>query len=80
MMLISNILNIVFILQTDPFKGFRMGLANVLMTILGIGGAVALIVTVLHIMNGDRESAKKFAKWVVAMVVGFTLLLVIRDL
>lgn len=80
MMWLSYILNVIVLLQVDPFKNFREGFANVLMTILGIGGAVSLIVTVLHIMNGDRESAKRFAKWLIAMVVGYTLLLVIREL
>lgn len=64
----------------DPFRYFRQGFADFMIAVLCIIAAVSLIVTVIHIANGDQDSAKKFAKWFVTTIVGLTLITLIGRL
>lgn len=80
-MRLMNLMPSWILLQSeDPFKFFRQGLADVLITILGIISAVSLIVVAIHISKGDREAAGKFSKWLIASTVGLILLTIIKNL
>lgn len=68
------------ILSADPFGSFRASLASLLMAVLGLIGMISLAVVVVSIIQGDREGAKKASVWFVMLVVGFTLLSVIKGL
>lgn len=56
---------------------FGDGLARFLRILIGIFGMVSLSVTIIHVLNGDREAAKKMFKWLIGCVVGFVLISVL---
>lgn len=56
----------------------RENIADTLMFVFGLASAVTLVMVVIYIMQGDRDSAKKFAGWLSAMVVGFVLFAVVK--
>lgn len=66
------------LLSDDPFSGFRAGFANVILGIFGLVLMVSLAVTIIHVIQGERESAKKMFKWVIVAAVGFVLIAVIK--
>lgn len=68
------------ILSSDPFAHIRSGLASVLLGALGLAGMVSLVIVVVNIIQGDRDAAKKASVWLISLLVGFTLLSVIRNL
>jgi len=59
---------------SNPFAPFFTGLAKFLEYLMGIVIMVTLVVTFIHVMNGDREAALKVAKWFAVSVIGFLLL------
>jgi len=68
------------ILSGDPFSGFREGFANVILGIFGLILMVSLAVTITHVIQGERESAKKMFKWIIVGAVGFVLIAVIKGI
>lgn len=76
-----NMLTALFIaVSADPLKGFRQGMADVILLLLGIVAMVSLVVTVIHIAQGDQEAGKKMARWLVGCVVGAIIIVVIKNL
>lgn len=73
--------NLLFtVLVGDPFAGFRQGFASVIQAIFGLILMFSLAVTVVHIIQGERDAAKKMANWVIAAVVGYILITIIKNL
>lgn len=62
------------------FTPYRTGLAGFLQVLLLIIGAVTLGVATYHVLQGDREAAKKYFVWIVVMALGFILLNIISSL
>ena len=75
-----NLLYIVLASSQDPFGYIRKGLARFLMVLLGIFAVVSLVVVVVQLINGDRDGAKKFVKWFVALLFGFIFFGIISNL
>lgn len=67
-------------LDSDPFRGFRQGFADVMMAIMGLVLMVSLTVTVVHVIQGEQDSAKKMFKWMIVGVVGLLLIYILRSL
>ena len=63
----------------DPFRSFRQGFATFLMYVLGVVLMVSLVVTVIHVINGENDSAKKMIRWLVVAAVGLLLLAVLKN-
>ena len=64
----------------DPFSSFRAGFASFLLALLGIVCMVTLAVTIVYVIQGEKDSAKKMLKWVVVTAIGFILIEVIKNL
>ena len=75
-----NLLYIILASSQDPFGYIRKGLARFLMVLLGIFAVVSLVVVVVQLINGDRDGAKKFVKWFVALLLGFIFFGIISNL
>lgn len=69
-----------FLAASDPFADMRSSLASLLQAILGLISMVALAVVVIHIVQGDRDGAKKAGVWCIVTAVGFTLISIIGSL
>lgn len=67
-------------LSADPFSSFRDGFGTVILGILGLILMFSLGATVIHVIQGERESAKKMLKWVITGAVGFVLIYVLKSL
>ena len=65
-------------LSSDPFVGFRQGFATVIQGIFGLILMFSLAATIVHVIQGERESAKKMITWMVAAVAGFILIEIMR--
>lgn len=59
------------------FEGFREGFAHMLMLLFGLVLMVSLGVTVYHVIQGEKDSAKKMFKWIFMGAVGMILIYVI---
>lgn len=68
------------LLFDDPFSEFREGFSNVILGIIGIILMVSLTVTIIHVIQGERESAKKMLKWIIVAAVGFLLVEIVKGL
>ena len=64
----------------DPFADFRAGFATFLLALLGIVCLVTLAVTIVYVVQGEKDSARKMFKWVIVTAVGFILIEVIKNL
>lgn len=62
------------------FEGLRRDFATLLMLIFGLIAMISLTVTVLHVIQGEKESAKKALRWMIVTAVGFILFTVIKNL
>ena len=62
------------------FDALRRNIATVLMYVLGLAAAVTLTMIVIYIVQGDQDSAKKFAAWFAATALGFILISIIKGL
>lgn len=65
---------------TDPFSDFRAGFATFIMAIFGIVCMVTLGVTIVYIIQGEKDSAKKMLRWVIVTAIGFAFIEVIKNL
>ena len=66
--------------EAEGFGEFTLGFARVIKYLLGILAMISLVVTVIHVMQGDREAAKKMVRWTVTFVAGFILVEIISHL
>lgn len=64
----------------DPFESIRHGLARLLMAVLGLVAMVSLTLVIIHILQGDKEGAKKAAVWCIVTAVGFSLIAILGSL
>lgn len=55
-------------------------LIGFLQVITGVAGIVFLVTVVFNIIQGDRDSAKKFAAWLAGITLGFIMLTVMGNL
>lgn len=65
---------------TDPFADFRAGFANFILAIFGIICMVTLGVTIVYIIQGEKDSAKKMLRWVIVTAIGFAFIEIIKNL
>ncbi len=79
-MSVMPLFNPFFLLASGPFSGLQHSFGNLLLMIFGLVAMVSLAVTVIHVIQGEKESAKKALRWLVVTAVGFILLIVLRDL
>lgn len=68
------------ILAGDPFHGFRLGFATVIQGVFGLIMMFSLAATIIHVIQGDREAAKKMITWFVGSVAGLILIEIIKNL
>lgn len=68
------------ILAGDPFYGFRQGFATVIQGVFGLILMFSLAATIIHVIQGERESAKKMVTWFVGAVAGLILIEIIKNL
>ena len=68
------------LLSNSPFASLQHSFGTLLLLIFGLVAMVSLAVTVIHVMQGEKESAKKALRWLVVTAVGFSLILILRDL
>ena len=73
----SKLLALIALLNVDPFNEIRQSLAKLLVAVLGLVAMISLVVTVINIIQGDREAAKKAGVWLVATLMGFMLITII---
>lgn len=57
----------------------RLSMTKVLKVILLLGSSGALFFTVYSIMDGDQQGVKRFAVWLVGLVLGFVLINVLGN-
>lgn len=60
--------------------GLYDSIAALLQIILVIGAMIVLVMIVLRIMQGDRESAVKLGWWLLGIAFGFTMITVLSQL
>ena len=65
---------LMIILQSDPFAEFRASMANFLLVLLGLVAMVSLALTIVNVIQGEREGAKKAGTWAVVTAIGFVLI------
>lgn len=68
------------LLAGGAFSGLQHDFGTLLMLIFGLLAMISLAVTVIHVIQGEKESAKKALRWVITTAVGFILLMVLRDI
>lgn len=67
-------------LSSSPFASLQYSFGTLLLLIFGLVAMVSLAVTVIHVMQGERESAKKALRWLIVTAVGFILIWILRKL
>lgn len=79
--------NVFLAVDSDPFApasngmlGILHGFAGVLKIVIIIGALITLVMLVLKIMSGDKESASKLGWWTVGLSLGFILLHILDSL
>ena len=64
----------------DPFSEFRAGFANFILAVFGIVCMVTLGATIIYIIQGEKDSAKKMLRWVILIAIGFVFIEIIKNL
>lgn len=67
-------------LSTSPFYNLQYSFGTLLLLVLGLMAMVSLTVTVIHVIQGEQDAAKKAVRWLVATTVGFIIILILRQL
>ena len=80
MMVTPYIASLSVFLSNSPFYNLQYSLGTLLLLIFGLIAMVSLTVTVIHVMQGEQDAAKKAARWLAATTVGFIIILVLRQL
>ncbi|MBQ8482933.1 MAG: hypothetical protein IJ504_01350 [Bacteroidales bacterium] len=68
------------LISDDPFAYIRTSLASLLMAVLGLVAMISLALVIIHVVQGDREAAKKVSVWFMATAVGFILISILEKL
>jgi len=61
-------------LAADFFTDFRRGFGLFLEALFGLVLLVSLVVTVVNVINNDREGARRMIRWIILGAVGFILI------
>lgn len=61
-------------------RSLYVSLGNLLKIALGIGAMVVLVMIVLRIMRGDKESAAKLGWWLLGLAFGFTMITFLQNM
>lgn len=59
---------------TEGILSLYDAMGNLLMVVMGVGALVVLVMIVLKIMKGEKESAEKLAWWILGLAFGFTMM------
>jgi len=68
------------------FASFRQGIANVLITLLWIAGAISMAILATKVVTGDDNGADvgasfmRIGKWLIAITIGLIILYAIKGL
>ena len=66
--------------QQDPFAEFRSSMANFLLILMGLIAMVSLAITIVNVIQGEREGAKKAGTWALVTAIGFVLIEVLGSI
>lgn len=55
-------------------------MANLLMVVMGLGALIVLVMIILRVMKGDKESAGKLAWWLLGLAFGFVMMAFLKGL
>lgn len=77
---VVTLYQILAVLLPIVFEQLRRNIATILMYVLALAAAVTLTMIVIYVVQGDQDSAKKFAAWFAATTLGFVLITIIKNL
>lgn len=67
-------------LDADAFASFRQSFAELLLALFGLVCMITLAVTIIYVVQGEKDSAKKVLRWLIVSAIGFLLISVIKAL
>lgn len=73
-------MSILLPLASGPFAELQHSFGTFLLLVFGLIAMISLAVTVIHVIQGERESAKKALRWLIVTAVGFILISILRNL
>ena len=65
---------------TDPFADIRRSLASLLSILLALVAMISLVAVVIHIIQGERDAAKKASVWLIVTALGFAFIEIIGQM